>query len=151
MSEAKRELNFELDLLPIISVLAVCICFLLYVAAWTPLGVVKSDQAFGETSTKGTDNPASVFAMIKDNGELDLTVKDVLDAPKELVHRTIDGVGGQINYDELNQYLTVIHSRMPQIKVAVVMPHHASDVETVIKTMDQFKKYEFKDVGLSPF
>jgi biopolymer transport protein TolR len=151
MSGRRREVNFELDLLPVISILAVCICFLLFVVSWTPLGVMKTEQAFGEGSSKGTENPASIFAMIKDGGELDLTLKDAPIAAKALIHQSIQGIGGKVNTAELETYLSAMKQQLPELKVAVVMPHHSSDVDEVMQVMDQFRKKQFSDVGVSPF
>ena len=147
----KKELNFELELLPIISVLAVCICFLLFSTAWIPLAVIKTEQAFGEGSSRGQENPASIMAAIKDEGDLDLQIKDAKSLPTQFVHVILRGRNGDVNKEDLNRYLDSVKKQVPDIKVAVVMPHHSSKVDQVIQLMDQFRRKDFTDVGVSPF
>lgn len=152
MKSRNRETNFDVDLLPVISILAVCICFLLMVVSWSPMAVIKTDQAFGESSNRqNVDNPPSVFAAIRDDGDLDLTLKDAQQAPAALTHLLIQGRGGKVDSEQLDVYLKQLKSSLPEIKMAVVMPHHASRVDEVIQVMDRFRKNAFSDVGVSPF
>ena len=152
MSKQKRELNFELELLPIISILAVCICLLLLVMTWVPLGVISTQQALGENAESAPkENPPSIFAAIHDNGEIDLQLKDAPQAAPHLVHAVINSTGGQLSIDQLNRYLQSAKQEVPNLKTVVVMPHHTSKVDDVIKMMDVFRKNQFTDVGISPF
>ena len=50
MRHNKKHLDFELNLIPCIDLLSVCICFLLLTAVWLQVGSLSVKQAIGGQS-----------------------------------------------------------------------------------------------------
>jgi biopolymer transport protein ExbD len=146
-----RDLNFDLDLLPIISILAVCVCFLLSMAVWIPIGTVGMQQALGEKPIGPAENPPTVFAAMQGNGDVLLTLKDIDASQKRERNINVHGVANKIDWDTMNSTLATLTHEIPQLKHAVVLPNQASNYDDVIQIMDHFKTYQINEVGISPF
>lgn len=149
--EGKKQLNFELNLLPIISVLAVCVCFLLMTAVWIPIGQVSIQQGLGETPLGQTENPPTVFAAMNANGEIVFMLKDLGPQQTREERVVVNGIAKQINWAAVQESLQSIRKTYPQIRTAIVMPNPISKYDDVIQMMDHMHRVEIADVGLSPF
>jgi biopolymer transport protein ExbD len=74
----KRNMNFDLNLVPFIDMLATCICFLLMTAVFINLGSVKVNQAVGtEKSADSKKAEGSITVTFGNNGDVRFEVKDV--------------------------------------------------------------------------
>jgi biopolymer transport protein TolR len=72
----KKDVNFELNLLPVFDVLSACTCFLLMTAVWIHLGSVDVSQALGGQSVAETKSPPSVWVYMNKGGQVVMTLKD---------------------------------------------------------------------------
>ena len=75
-SSSKKELNFELNLLPIFDVLSVCICFLLMTVVWVQVGSVDTTQAVGGQSQSETKKVPTVWITFDEKGSLHFSFKN---------------------------------------------------------------------------
>lgn len=145
---SKKELNFEINILPILDILSVLICFLLLTAVWLQLGSIDTKQAIGDNSTAGAKNPPSLWVTVEKDGNLTLSLRD-LPQEKKLEDRIARGLRG-VNYDVLNAKLMALKSKWPELKTSIVRPGPQTSYGDVIKIMDQLKKNAFEGVGISP-
>jgi len=53
----KRGLNFDLNLVPFIDLLSMCICFLLMTAVWLQLSAMKIQQSLGTSAEAAPQSP----------------------------------------------------------------------------------------------
>ena len=68
MKTQNKDVNFEINLLPVISLLAVCISFLLLTTVWIHIGTLDVKQALGEATEqeKAEEHPkASLYKCPK--------------------------------------------------------------------------------------
>ena len=72
----KRRLSFDLNLVPFIDVLSVCICFLLMTAVFLNLGTMNVHQAVGDQATAEQARSTSLWLKISDDGSVALTLKE---------------------------------------------------------------------------
>ncbi len=143
----KRHLEFELNLLPFISVLAVCISFLLLVSVWTRIGTFNTDQAFGTDGAETAKNPMSLWAKFDNDGSVRLVVND----GKNLETKGMpDFKIAHSNLIAIEKYAHLIKSKMPGLKMAMVLPAADSSYEDIIFVMDKLKKENFSQVGIAP-
>src|SRR3954466_3769028 len=76
-SGGRKSLDAEINLVPFIDLLSVCICFLLMTAVWVQLSTVQVKQSHGtEAGASGTyeldlrfGGPTSVEMVLKKNGK----------------------------------------------------------------------------------
>jgi biopolymer transport protein TolR len=145
----KKDLNFELNLLPVFDMLASCICFLLMTAIWIHVGSMDFAQALGGAAA-GKENPPSIWANMNSEGQIVFSVKDAERIPGGMKQITLTGGDGKIKWNTVSAYIDNVHRQAPEIKTALIMPNGASAYEDVVQLMDLFKKRGIKDIGISP-
>ncbi len=137
----KKDLNFELSLIPFIDILSVCICFLLMTVIWVQVGALSAAQSMGGQSQADTPKVQTIWTQLSESGKITVTFKDVPQAPKPI---TVQGLA------ELNTLLTKAKTRYPEMRTAIIMPEKKVAYANIIATMDSFKKHGLIDVGVSP-
>ena len=145
----KKELNFELDLLPVISMMSVCICFLLLTAVWTKLGSLDIQQGLGQESTRTNQSAPSLWIMMKASGEVEFSLKDALEAPVAVRDRKFSG-GANANWQQMDEAAAAMKQAVPGLKTALIMPDAKVNYGTVIKMMDRLKMRDITEVGIAP-
>ncbi len=139
------ETNFELNLLPIISLLAVCISFLLVTAVWLPLGIFDIKQAIGESQPDNTTPPSRFEISILKNNQFIFTVEKEGKKIKQL--KITDSSRKQ---DEVSKNLKFLREKYPDIKMAFVSPEKNIKYGHVIGVIELLNKYELKEIGVIP-
>jgi biopolymer transport protein TolR len=144
----KKELNFEINILPVLDILSVLICFLLLTAVWMQLGTIDTKQAIGDNSTAGATNPPSLWVTLQKDGTVQLSLRDVPKAKnlEDNIARTSNGV----NWINLEAKIQALRTQWPDLKTSIVRPEAKTSYGDVIRIMDQLKKNQFEGVGLSP-
>lgn len=146
---SRKELNFELNILPILDILSVLICFLLLTAVWVQVGTLDTKQAIGDNTTQASGkNPPSMWLTVEKDGRVTVSLRD-LPGEKQLesvVPRTSEGV----NWARLEAQLQSLKTKWPDLKTGIVQPNRETPYKDVIKLMDQLKQFKFEGVGLSP-
>src|SRR4051812_7178881 len=116
----RKNMNFELNLVPFIDVLSTCICFLLVTAVFINLGAFHTNQAVG--SAKSQEKPkGSVTVSLGGKGDIRFEVKDVKGAKSAPV--TISGVQGKINYARTEEWIKSFTSHYASVKTVLLMPN----------------------------
>src|SRR5690606_11531855 len=144
-------MNFEVQLLPVISLLAVLIGFLLLTAVWVNVGTLDVNQALGETQAQAPEEKEmSLWVKMEPNGELSLTLKDwpaEADVQKEVKLNPVDG---SFNWQELEAYAQNLAAHTEYLSKAFVLPDARSRYEDVIRVMDVFRTKGVQNIGISP-
>lgn len=146
---SSKEMTFDLNLVPFIDILSTCICFLLMTTIWIQIGVFNVNQAIGSEPPDGGKNPPSVIVEMKNNGLVEVSLKDVEGLKKP--HATdIRAAGGAIDWRGVESQILQIGARFPTVKTVLVMPSSHTKYEDVIKMMDTFKKNKIDQIGIAP-
>ncbi|MCB0411113.1 MAG: biopolymer transporter ExbD [Bdellovibrionales bacterium] len=146
----KKEINFEINLLPVISLLAVCISFLLLTAVWVQIGTFNAKQALGsDGAEEQKKNPPSLWVTFEQGGELLLGLKDLEGekAPKEI---RISPRGNQVDIESLAEMTVSLKQQIPELNTALILPSAYTKYQDMIAVMDQLKKVEIRDLGVAP-
>jgi biopolymer transport protein TolR len=143
----KKNMNFELNLVPFIDVLSTCICFLLVTAVFINLGSFHTNQAVG--SAKSQEKPkGSVTVSLGGKGDIRFEVKDVKGAKSAPI--TISGVQGKINYARTEEWIKSFTSHYTAVKTVLLMPNPHSKYDDLIQLMAQFKASQMDQIGIAP-
>ena len=146
----KKEMNFELDLLPVISMMSVCICFLLLTAVWTHVGSVNIEQGLGQESSRQDQKAASLWVTMKSNGEVKFKMMDSPETPAAYQERTfVLGTAGS-GWPALEKHAAEIKHALPSLKTALIMPDARVNYGDVIRMMDRLKILEIGEIGIAP-
>ena len=145
----KKDLNFELNLLPVFDILSVCICFLLMTAVWVQVGSMNASQSMGGQKAE-KKNPPTVWAYMNPGGQVTLNFKDVPRTVKGSKSMSFPGVKGQINWAAVISAIGSLEKQVPDMRTALIMPSTKIEYADIIQLMDQMKKLGIKDVGITP-
>lgn len=146
----KKDLNFEINILPILDILSVLICFLLLTAVWVQIGTLDTRQAIGDNSTSSTGkNPPSLWVSLDPVGNVTLSLRD-LTTKGSSSDAQISGLSGQVNWDHLKNQIQRLKTRFPDLKTGIVQPHSTTPYKDVVKVMDFLKGFQFEGLGISP-
>jgi biopolymer transport protein TolR len=144
----KKDLNFEINILPILDILSVLICFLLLTAVWVQIGSLSTTQALGDNSLSGAKNPPSLWIGVSANGNLQFSLRDV--KTKARLESQLVAQNSAVNWVGLNQKIQSLKTEVPELKTVVIRPEAKANYGVVIKIMDQLKQNKLTDIGLSP-
>lgn len=143
-----KDLNFELNIMPVLDILSVLICFLLLTAVWIQIGTIDTRQAIGDNSVAGAKNPPSLYITVTTQGAVQLSLRDL---PGAKTHEDrIQSSNRGVNWAALEQKLQALRQKFPDLKTGIVKPEAQASYGDVIRIMDKLKQFQFEGVGLSP-
>jgi biopolymer transport protein ExbD len=142
----KRSLDAEINLVPFIDLLSMCICFLLMTAVWTQLASLQVKQANG---TEGAAAGAK---------SLDLDVKFVSNSKVQLSVKGFKPV--EVEAASEDELLKALDSQVASLKEAVkgsgeiqavmLTPKTGVDYGTLVSVMDVLRKNQLVNLGVVP-
>ena len=138
-SHKNKHLDFEINLIPCIDLLSVCICFLLLTAVWLQVGSLNVKQAIGGQSAAETEKKPQLWVTMGEGGALTLNLKQSR-KPTTLKTRLQD----------LEKSLATLKASEPGLKTVLIQPRLQSEYDEIIVLMDEFKKSGMNDLGVVP-
>lgn len=151
MSNDKKDLNFELDLLPFISMLSCCICFLMLTAVWSNIGTLNVEQGLGQESSRSNQSASSLWVIVDGDGSVEMSVKDSPQMPASYNKINVHARGaGKVDFAQIEKIAAQMNARLPDLKTALVMPKANVAYGDVITLMDRLKKNKISEVGIAP-
>jgi biopolymer transport protein ExbD len=144
----RKSLDFNIDLIPVISLLSVCICFLLLTAVWIQVSSMNVKQAIGGQAAGDTVREPMLSFVMLPSGDLSVEARDTKKLPKSLVQATLKG--GSTNLALVKELVTKIKSYEPELKAAVIEPNLDSEYEKIVGLMDELKSEGLVDLGIVP-
>lgn len=147
----KKDLNFELDLLPFISMLSCCICFLMLTAVWTNIGALNIEQGLGQESSRSNQSASSLWVIVSGDGSVELSVKDAPQMPASYNKISVyPRSSGKIDISQVEKIAAQMNQKLPDLKTALIMPKEKVAYGEVITLMDRLKKHNISEVGIAP-
>jgi len=143
-------MDSEIDLVAFISLLSVCICFLLLTVVWVQVGSLLVKQAVGGQAAEETKKEPTLWTLIKPGGGVELRLEN---APRKIARRfgrTIKAQDGKADLDGLKEEVSQIKQQLPEINMALVRPQGKSAYGEVIELMDALKGEGFGNLGVAP-
>lgn len=138
----KKSLDFELNLLPVISLLAVVISFLLITVVWVPIGSINIKQSVG-TEEVNNGKSYSLWIQFEESGKMAVILKN---SQMQTVGRTYKTKSKKRWKSKVKQMVQANND----IKSAIVAPMLTTSFEDIIQVMDDLKTIKDLDVGIAP-
>ena len=144
-SSGKRTLVTDVNLIPFIDLLSVCICFLLITAVWVQLGVLEVKQTQGTSASVGKDgfeiglvllDTRSVQMELKKNGRI---VKK-----QKIKGESLEGL--QSSIEETTKKFRSLSKN--QVTSAILTPHKSVDYGHLVALMDTLRRNEITNLGV---
>lgn len=148
----KNNFDNQLDLTPFISLLSVCICFLLVTVAWYQVGSLSMKQVMGgDMSQASTEKKRSLWIVMEPQNVLLVKIKK---GDRELNQKTIKAeIKEQEKHFDFNTFKVHISSlkkQMPDLNQAFILPEKNTVYEDLIKVMDGVRQVGIFNLGVSP-
>jgi biopolymer transport protein ExbD len=138
----KNEMNFEINLLPVISLLAVLICFLLLTTAWVQIGTFDIAQAFGGQSQEETKKQPTLNVFI----ETPQKIKIQAENKDGKIVKSFDS-----NVSDFEKHLVAFLQDQENVyTVGIVTPSKSIELKNLIFVMDVLRSNKVKELGVSP-
>lgn len=156
----KKELDFDLNIISFIGLLAVCICFLLLTVIWIHVVSLDVKQYIGDDSVKvqqdqgQTQETKILIQMQKDRQVVFLLQNPPLNIDTKLHSHSIKGINKNgvlyLNYKAILSYLEMLTNQIPEVSAGILVPYADARYEDIIHLMDQLKEAGIHSLGISP-
>lgn len=148
---SREKPSTEIDLVAFISLLSVCICFLLLTTIWVQIGSMNVKQAVGGQPATGGKATPELWVIYSKDGSLGFNLRNVKrKIAKDFSRRKVEALEGQKpNLSELATYLQDLKASVG-IDMALIKPSKVTLFEDVISVMDLFRDQGFNDLGVAP-
>lgn len=144
----RKGVNFELNLIPFIDILSVCICFLLVTTVFMSLGSFHVSQAIGDEAQESQEkNAQSLMVSFGDRGEVKI---DLQQGDKTLSSKGIKGKRGQVDVDRLDSWVKRLSETKKEIKTVLLLPQPGTKYDELIQVMAKFRQNSFENIGVAP-
>ena len=144
-SKNKKDLNVELNLLPVFDVLSVCICFLLMTVVWVEVRALETKQAFGGQSEAESVKGSSLWVTIDERNNLIVSIKQASGAETK---KLAPSKNGAIDFQYAEKFYA--YAATQSVTSTHILPSKSTQYEQVIRMMDLAKKAGIINIGLSP-
>lgn len=130
----------EVNLVPFIDLLSVCICFMLLTAVWIQAGAISTKQGLGTETEAKLENKKSLWVELDAQNAV---IVSTYGLPKNTSRK-------KISSQELTRFVMNLKMKNPELRTALVLPNSAAKYEELIHAMDSLKKADIADVGIAP-
>jgi len=142
-SGRRKSLDAEINLVPFIDLLSMCICFLLMTAVWTQLSAVQVKQANGTEGAADTAKSLDLDVKFVSPEHLALTLKksgksmQTVESTMADLNATIQGIQAGL-------------SGKGEIAAVMITPNHGVDYGTMVTVMDTLRRNRLVNLGVVP-
>ena len=149
-NSSEREINYELNIVPFIDLMSVCIIFLLLTAVWTQVSMIQiGSSVYGKRMDDQENTPprpeVNLEILVDKRG---YTVIVGQETPVSIPR--IIGVDGEEAYDQRNLILVLksVKDRYPDKKNALIALEDDLVYENLIQGMDSLLLAGFPEVAI---
>ena len=149
-SGGRKSLDAEINLVPFIDLLSMCICFLLMTAVWTQLASVQVKQANGTDGAAVEKKSLDLGVKFVSATALELNIKAM---SKSLRTLQVQGATTQEMLASLNSQLPAIKASLKgqgEIGAVMLTPGAGVDYGTMVSIMDVLRKNQLVNLGVVP-
>ena len=148
MSKRKQEVDYQLDLTPFISLLSVCICFLLLTVAWFQVGALSVKQVMGAGSGEEKQkDKLTLWVYIQPENKIDIRLKK---GSQPVSQKTIHSLESAFDFKTFKKYVGNLKSQRAGLNEVFIFPQERVLYEDIIKIMDGVRQAGIFSMGLAP-
>ena len=149
---SRREVNYELNIVPFIDLMSVCIIFLLLTAVWTQVSMIQiGSSVYGkrqddQDDSKKPPRPEVNLEVLVDKRGYTVVVGQ--ETPVSIPR--VAGGDGQLEYDQRNLILVLrgVKNKYPDKKDALIALQDDLVYENLIQGMDSLLLAGFPEVAI---
>ncbi|MCC6277111.1 MAG: biopolymer transporter ExbD [Oligoflexia bacterium] len=142
----KRSLDAEINLVPFIDLLSMCICFLLMTAVWMELGTINVKQMIG-TDGPSTQNLSDLEVKFLTPERLEVSLK----APgKALARLTVEALEAKSRGEKLSEAVRKLAQDPKTIGTAKISTKQGVNYGELVSVMDVLRREGVSNLGIVP-
>lgn len=149
-SRGKRSLDAEINLVPFIDLLSMCICFLLMTAVWTQLASLQVKQANGTEGAASAAHSLDLDLKFTSPSTVELTIKGGAKALQSIQVRGADSAALLTSLDGQVRALKESLKAQGEITAVMITPKMGVDYGTLVSVMDVLRKNQLVNLGVVP-
>jgi biopolymer transport protein ExbD len=149
MSAKHKDLDFEINLMPVLSIMSICICYLLSIAVWNRMGMITVQQAIGDVLPASGVNADSLLVKLHKSGNVIIEFRDGYNKRDVAPVKIGADSSGKVKFDLFKNSLAKLLKSTGTAKTVLVMPENTVPYGQTIRVMDILKSYQL-NVGLAP-
>jgi len=130
----KKPLDVNINVIPIIDLMAVTISFLLLTAAWNQIGRLQVSQSGGAASESTEESKTTPVTLLVTDGEARLSIGA---APPEVFPLTKTGEGKKVDLTGLGAALKKVKANLPEQNIITVQAEDAVRYEDLVHIIDE--------------
>lgn len=141
-SEDKKNLDFDLNLVPFIDMFSVVLCFLIMTAVQISVGAIDLKQSTGTTSLTSDQTPVLVLSLSESSLEFQLknSKSDI---------RTSLPLNSKNLKEEVQKMISSIKGRDEKLNSAIVLSAQSVSYQKIVTMLEILKGQGFGQVGIS--
>ncbi|MBC6415369.1 MAG: biopolymer transporter ExbD [Bdellovibrionales bacterium] len=146
----KDNVDYQLDLTPFISLLSVCICFLLLTVTWFQIGALSMKQVIGNPSLKQSQSKkeeSQLWIYMKSKKKIEVRLKK---GQNLISQKVIKFSKSNRDFEEFHDYIVSLKKKYSSLTTAFILPEASVIYEDIIKVMDNLRQEGLFDMGLAP-
>ncbi len=146
----KRSLDAEINLVPFIDLLSMCICFLLMTAVWMEIGALQIKQSHGTEATAAPQQSYEIDARFAGPTSIAVSVKK---QGKVVDRIDVKAATPEAMASELSQRLASWQSSKAHgipVSSAMLTPAGGVSYGQMVGVIDAFRKNQIVNLGIVP-
>ena len=144
----KKDFDYQLDLTPFISLLSVCICFLLLTVAWFQVGALSVKQVMGAgAGGEKQEDKLTLWVYMKSENKIEIRLKK---GEKALSQKLISSLEEDFDFQQFKKYVTDLKKQQEGLQEAFIFPEEKAVYEDIVRIMDGIRQAGIFSMGLSP-
>lgn len=148
MSGKNKDFDYQLDLTPFISLLSVCICFLLLTVAWFQIGALSIKQVMGASSeSEQSEDNLTLWIYMRAQNKIETRIKK---GDKAISQKIIASIEDSFDFQAFKKYLIQLKKEKNSLNEAFIFPEGKAVYEDIVKVMDGVRRVGIFNLGLSP-
>lgn len=149
----KRNMDAEINLVPFIDLLSMCICFLLMTAIWVEVGSIEIRQILGTDASPVQKESLDLQIRLAANKSMDVTLEK---AGKPVQSFNIEADGQALKLSKLGNYMAQLMGAIvspdgssPDLTARIV-PTSAVNYAELVSVLDVVKGYGVSNLAVVP-
>lgn len=149
MSAKHKDVDVEINLMPVLSIMSICICYLLTISVWNRMGMITVQQAIGDVLPISGTNPDSLLVKLHKSGSVVIEFRDGDNKKNVQPVKIAADSSGKVKLDLFKNAMSAMLKSADSAKTVLVMPENSVPYGQTIHVMDILKSYQL-NVGLAP-
>lgn len=146
----RKSLDAEINLVPFIDLLSMCICFLLMTAVWVQLGSVQVKQANGTEGAAETKDTLDLDVKFLSESQVTLSLKSKGRVVKSYQVQGTTAADLATAFDKQVQDIQTQTKSQGEISAVMLTPKAGVSYGSMISIMDVLRKNRLVNLGVVP-